>query len=218
MDDKLEQSAEEMARRTEGEQATDALASDQVAGAGGSASSAGEGPGAAGSTSTTGRGTGEQSTDEIASELNRLADAFARAARTAWNSEQRRQLEGDLQRGLRRLVDNVEEALKRFSKSEQGQDLREEAERAVERVRSSKVTDDMREGLVKGLRAAATEMQTFADRMQERESAGAANVSTEAQDIPVETTDDAQDIPVDTTDTGGTSSESGTGIPPRPPV
>ena len=53
-----------------------------------------------------GHGENQQSSqnDDIAQEIHRLVEAMARAARTAWSSEQRLQLEDDLRRGLGSLV------------------------------------------------------------------------------------------------------------------
>jgi uncharacterized protein YukE len=149
----------------------------------------GEGLNDAGSTSAQNEAD-RKAADDLSAEVTHLAETFARAVRAAWQSDQRKQLESDLSRGLRRLVDNVEEALVKFNRSEQGQDLREQAERVVEKVRSSKVTEDLRDGLTKGLGSVAAELQEFADRMEERSSTqgkpGPGTATGEAQDIPVE--------------------------------
>jgi uncharacterized protein YukE len=129
-----------------------------------------------------------QATEELTAEINRLAEAFSRAVRAAWQSDQRKQLETDLNRGLRSLVDNVEETLVKFNRSEQGQELREQAERVVVKVRSSKVTDDLRQGLTKGLSTVASELQELAERMEKGETAQSKGTSPAA--------DDPQDIPV----------------------
>ncbi|MBX3051001.1 MAG: hypothetical protein KF753_05990 [Caldilineaceae bacterium] len=128
--------------------------------------------------------------DDIGDELNRLAESFGRAVQAAWNSEQRHQLEGDLNRGLRSLVDNVESILKQFNESEQGQELKEHAGKVVEKVRTSTVTAELKEGLTKGLQTVATELQEFAQDLEKKRQE---NPPTDpaAQDIPVEKADDA---------------------------
>jgi hypothetical protein len=137
--------------------------------------------------------------NELAQELNRLAEAFTRAAQAAWNSEQRKHLQTNLNQGLTSLVGRVEEVLTEFSKSEQGQEVREQAGRVVERVRTSKVAADLQQGLTAGLRTVAEEMQEFAERMEKREG------SQSQTDSP--TADEAQDIPVSRSD--GEESKSG---------
>jgi uncharacterized protein YukE len=132
---------------------------------------------------------------EISEELDKLADAFGRAVQAAWNSEQRKQLQEDLNRGLRTLVDGVEKSLTQFSESEQGQEVREQAGKVVEKVRTSKVTADLQQGLTKGLRAISEEMQEFAQKVEARKQA-------DAQDPP------AQDIPIDPAQTDSGDPES----------
>jgi len=132
---------------------------------------------------------------DIGDELNRLAESFGQAVQAAWNSEQRHQLETDLNRGLRSMVDNVESILKQFHESEQGQEIKEQAGKVVEKVRTSKVTAELKEGLTKGLQTVATEMQEFAQDLEKKRRGGAdksaAAGSADAQDIPVEKGEDS---------------------------
>ena len=126
--------------------------------------------------------------DDIGDELNRLAESFGQAVRAAWNSEQRHQLETDLNRGLRSLVDNVESILKQFNESEQGQELKEQAGKVVEKVRTSQVTAELKEGLTKGLQTVAQELQEFTQDL-EKKRADQPKQADAAQDIPVEKAD-----------------------------
>jgi len=129
--------------------------------------------------------------DDIGNELNRLAESFGQAVQAAWNSEQRHQLETDLNRGLRSLVDNVESILKQFNESEQGHELKEQAGKVVEKVRTSQVTAELKDGLAKGLQTVATELQEFTQDL-EKKRAGQPSQADAAQDIPVEK-DDGED-------------------------
>ncbi len=124
--------------------------------------------------------------DDIGDELNQLAESFGRAVKAAWNSEQRYQLETDLNRGLRSLVDNVEAILKQFNESDQGQELKEQAGKVVEKVRTSKVTADLKEGLTKGLQTVASEMKEFAQDLEKKQRERGGKGDATAQDIPVE--------------------------------
>ncbi len=126
--------------------------------------------------------------DDIGDELNRLAESFGEAVRAAWNSEQRHQLETDLNRGLRSLVDNVESILKQFNESEQGQELKEQAGKVVEKVRTSQVTAELKEGVTKGLQTVAQELQEFTQDL-EKKRASQPKQDDAAQDIPVEKAD-----------------------------
>lgn len=130
----------------------------------------------------------EAHTDDIGDELNRLAESFGQAVRAAWNSEQRYQLETDLNRGLRSLVDNVESILKQFNESEQGQELKEQAGKVVEKVRTSQVTAELKEGVAKGLQTVAQELREFTEDL-EKKRANQPKQDDVAQDIPVEKAD-----------------------------
>ncbi|MEZ4634199.1 MAG: hypothetical protein R2873_12680 [Caldilineaceae bacterium] len=160
MDEKrLEQAEEEILENMEGSPKTDAASAQATA--------------------------DSKANEELGAEITRLAEAFTQAVRAAWNSDQRKQIETDLNRGLRSLVDTVEERLVDFNRSEQGQELREQAERVVEKVRTSKVTEDVRDGLTKGLGAIAAELQEFAERMEQHRAEEDKPAGDDAQDIPV---------------------------------
>ncbi len=127
---------------------------------------------------------------ELGEEIQRVVESLTRAARAAWNSEQRRQLEVQIRQGLRSLVDELEEAFQKVQESEEGQELREKAEQIVARIRSSKVTAEIQEGLLKGLHALAEELQELADRLeaQAQESTSSEDPGPDAappQEIPV---------------------------------
>lgn len=135
-----------------------------------------------------GEGESSDRSDDLTEEIHKLVEAMTRAARNVWSSEQRLQLEEDLRRGLGSLVGNLEDALDRFSRSEQGQEFQEQANRVADRVRESELASELKEGLTVGLRSAADEVRKFADSFEEQqekqEQAGA------AQDIPVESAND----------------------------
>ncbi len=125
--------------------------------------------------------------DDITEEIQRLVEAMARAARNVWSSEQRIQLEEDLRRGLGSLVGNLEEALDRFSRSEQGQEFQEQASKVADRVRESALAAELKDGLTGGLKTAANEVQKFADSLEEQQEG-----SDSVQDISVESGDDEE--------------------------
>ena len=90
--------------------------------------------------------------DDVAQEISRLVEAMARAARSVWSSEQRHQLETDLRRCLGSLVGNVEDALSRFSQSEQGKELHEHASKVADRVSKSALAAELKDGLAQGIK------------------------------------------------------------------
>ena len=123
--------------------------------------------------------------DDVAREVNRLVEAMAVAVSGAWNSSQRHRLEGDLRGCLATLVDNLEEALNRFGRSEQGQELQDQAAKVASRVRESALAAELKDGLAQGLRTAADEVQRFAGNFEEQEAE-----ADSSEDIAVETDPD----------------------------
>lgn len=124
--------------------------------------------------------------DDLTEEIQKLVEATARAARNVWSSEQRLQLEEELRRGLGSIVGSLEEALEKFSRSEQGQEIQEQATKVANRVRESELAADLMEGLTVGLRSAADEVRKFADNFEEQEGQnGAAQDSPAASDREV---------------------------------
>jgi len=119
--------------------------------------------------------------EDIAREVSRLVEAMAGAVTSAWNSSQRHQLEAELRGCLGTLVDNLEEALNRFGRSEQGQELQDQATRVASRVRESALAAELKDGLVQGLSTAADEVQRFAGNFEESKSGAGSS-----QDIEVE--------------------------------
>ena len=126
--------------------------------------------------------------DDLTEEIHQLVEAMARAARTVWSSEQRLQLENELRRGLGSLVGSLEEALERFSRSEQGQEVQEQAARVASHIRESELAGELKEGLTVGLRSAAAEVRKFADNFEEEQEQ-----PRPPQDIPVESDNDESD-------------------------
>jgi len=128
--------------------------------------------------------------EDIAREVNRLVEAMAGAVTSAWNSSQRHQLEAELRGCLGTLVDNLEEALNRFGRSEQGQELQDQATRVASRVRESALAAELKDGLVQGLSTAADEVQRFAGNFEESKSGAGSSQDIEVEADPDESRED----------------------------
>lgn len=130
--------------------------------------------------------------EDIAREVNRLVEAMAGAVSSAWNSSRRHQLEAELRDCLGTLVDNLEEALNRFGRSEQGQELQDQATRVASRVRESALAAELKDGLVQGLRTAADEVQRFAGNFEESHSKAGPTQDIEVEADPDESREDKE--------------------------
>jgi hypothetical protein len=130
-------------------------------------------------------------------ELTVLGERFVELLRVAWNSEQRKEIEGSLRTGLNALATNLEEGFRKVSESPQTKEVVGKAENVAEsvgeKVRASKVTQELAEGLRKGLAALSEQMERWSAELKKQE-AGEAAKPAEPAEAPSEA---AQDIPID---------------------
>lgn len=104
----------------------------------------------------------------VVKELNDLGKKLGDALRTLMESPQRKEIEEDVREGFQTVVKEINEALSKARSTEVAKDVEEQAGKVVDAVRTSKMTDDVRSGLVKGLRSLNEELDTLVDRLQEK--------------------------------------------------
>lgn len=100
------------------------------------------------------RPAGEKQTNEVIEELRALGLNLRSLLQTAWESEERRKLQGEIETGLNDLQANLSQALKDFSNSPTGQTLKSDLEDFGERIRSGEVETKVRTEVLSALRAA----------------------------------------------------------------
>lgn len=126
------------------------------------------------------------STDQLLNELDRLGNQLIDAIRTAWHSDQRKELEAEITKGISIAASSLNEGLQKLSESESTRNLVSKAEEVIstvgEQVRSSKITHDAVEGLSKGI-------QTLNDQL--------AQFVSDAKKEANKPTDDGQDVKVE---------------------
>lgn len=119
--------------------------------------------------------TEKQTTDEAWREVGRqfqaLGESLAEAFRTAWESEETRQHVQNMQDGLKAMVDHVDRAIKEASASPEAQEIRGEAEKAAESLRTAgeRTWQEARPQLLAALTQINTELQKVIARLQEEE-------------------------------------------------
>ena len=103
---------------------------------------------------------------ELLDELTQLADKFASVVKTAWNSEQRKQVENDVRSGLGTMAVSIEESFKQVASSTEAKDLQTKASEVGEKVTSSKFFADMTSALTAGLRTLSDQLDKVAADIQ----------------------------------------------------
>ena len=92
-------------------------------------------------------------------ELALLGKNIGAAVRSVIESPQAREIEEEVRTGFQTVVHEVNEAIGKARSTDVARELGEKTSQAAESVRSSKVTDEVRAGLVKGLKSLNQELE-----------------------------------------------------------
>ena len=126
--------------------------------------------------------------EEIQDEAEDVADAFrdfgrqfAETIRSAWNSEERLELERELREGVQGFAEEVGKVLREAKESPAAKKIKEEAGEVKTRVEVKEVSRKARSGLVEGLTWLSQELAKLAEQF----TPPAEDTVVEDQDIPV---------------------------------
>jgi HAMP domain-containing protein len=114
---------------------------------------------------------------DLASEFRRLGQNLKEALQAAWDSEERRRLEKEIEAGLSDAADALRGAAKEFSASPAGQHLREELHDLGQRVRTGELETKVRQDVVGGLRALNAELERAAGTWRSKDKASGTSES-----------------------------------------
>lgn len=101
----------------------------------------------------------KSSADDIGEQLKELGKNLREALHTAWESDERRKLQQEIEAGLTNLRDSLNEAANDFSTSKAGQNLKEDVQDFKERWRSGEVGSKVRSEITEALRTVNNELQ-----------------------------------------------------------
>jgi hypothetical protein len=97
--------------------------------------------------------------DDIGDQLNELGKNLRDALRTAWESDERRKLQQEIEVGLANLGDSLSQAAKEFTDSPTGQNLKEDVKDIHERWQTGEVGTKVRSEIAEALRTVNMELQ-----------------------------------------------------------
>lgn len=89
----------------------------------------------------------ESSAEDLAEEFHQLGDNLKKFFVNAWESEQRKNLQEEIEAGLRELGDTLKDTAEEIQESETGQRIMTEAEDLRDRVRDGSVEQKVRSDL-----------------------------------------------------------------------
>lgn len=114
-------------------------------------------------------------------ELTLLGKNIGDAVRSVIDSPQAREIEDEVRTGFQTVVAEVNDAIGKARSSDVAKDLGEKTSQAAESVRESKVTDEVRSGLIQGLRSFNTELEQMLNRL---DTTPAADTTVDASPAP----------------------------------
>jgi len=108
----------------------------------------------------------ERPAGDVAEELRNLAKNLKETLSTAWESEERKKLQGEIETGLADVVKTLSQAASDFKKSPAGQQLKKDAEDIHQRIRSGELESKARSELLNALRLANIELEKLRSKQK----------------------------------------------------
>jgi hypothetical protein len=104
--------------------------------------------------------------DDIGEQLNELGKNLRETLRTAWESDDRRKLQQEIETGLTNLRDSLNQAAKDFTNSQAGQNLKEDVKDLHDRWQTGEVGSKVRSEVAEALRTVNKELQKTYQKSQ----------------------------------------------------
>jgi hypothetical protein len=106
----------------------------------------------------------DASQSDVTSEFRQLGQHLKEILQAAWESEERRKLQREIETGLSELGKSLNQTVEEFRESPTGQRIKAEAEDLQGRIRSGELESQLREDLLSILRRVNTELERAAER------------------------------------------------------
>lgn len=100
---------------------------------------------------------------DVVAEFAELGKKLRETVETAWGSQERQKAQAEIKDGLVKLRDELDKTFKSLRDSEPGQKVETEVKRVREDIENGKVVDDVRIGIVSGLRGVGAALDKLAD-------------------------------------------------------
>jgi type II secretory pathway component PulF len=104
----------------------------------------------------------------IADELEKMGAQIAAAAKTAWESEERKKLQTEISTGVQRFGQELNTMVSKASESDPAKDLKTRATRVAEDVQKTDVVEEVRKGILVGLEAINRELSKLLERLESK--------------------------------------------------
>ena len=101
----------------------------------------------------------ESAPGDLADEFRNLGENLKTFFQTAWESEERKKLQGEIEAGMAELGRSLSQAASEFKEGPAGQQLKSDFQDLHERVRSGEVENKLRAELLSVLRTVNSELE-----------------------------------------------------------
>jgi len=117
--------------------------------------------------------------NELLDELSQFGEKLSAAIQQAWASEQRQEVEQEIREGLKTAGDRLDDVAEELRGHERTKDIKEQAAKVMDAVEESNVTQEVRKGLLSGLRKLNDELNKLLSNKE-------ADVESEAETVVVD--------------------------------
>ncbi|SRR5690554_6465296 len=128
---------------------------------------------------------GQGQRPDVSDALRDLGRQFAETLQAAWNSQERKEFEQEVQEGVRRFADEVNRVFKEAKESPTTQKIKEEAKDVRVKVESGELGRKARSGLVEGLTWMSQELARLAEQFNPPEESAKATAEAEGAESEV---------------------------------
>lgn len=102
---------------------------------------------------------GDESRNNLASEFHNLGENLKKIFTNAWESDERKAFQKDIEEGLSEVGDSLKQTAKEFQESESGQKVKAEAEDLRDRIQSGEMADKIHQDLLSVLQKVNAELE-----------------------------------------------------------
>lgn len=106
---------------------------------------------------------------DIVESLRDLGRQFAETVRTAWNSQERQNIEAEVREGVKTFADEINKAIHEVREGPAGQKAREEAQEVKKSIESGDLGRKTKAGIVQGLQWLSEELNKLANQFTPKE-------------------------------------------------
>lgn len=107
----------------------------------------------------------------IADELAKMGAQIAAAAKNAWESEERKKLQGEITTGVQRFGQEMTSAISKATDSDQAKEIKTRATKVAEDMQKADVVEEVRKGILVGLEAINRELGKLLERLETKPEA-----------------------------------------------